>query len=96
MNDLFRNIVKDNVSSARDRATWDTASVVERATFGKIFNFLEGVVSLIAVFGCVFISNAMQNQKFLLYVCGALLARFRHSLFVRVRGLMNNMLGGGW
>ena len=106
MNDLFRNIVQDNVNSARDRASWDAASTVERATFGKVFNLIEGVLGLVAIFGCVFISNAMQNQKFLLYVCGALwlvpfiaagalLARFRHSLFVRVRGLMNNVLGGG-
>lgn len=110
MNDLFRNIVnntiRDNVNDARDRTTWDAASTVERATFGKVFNFLEGVLGLLAVFGCLFIANAMQNQKLLLYVCGALwlvpfiaagalLARFRHTVFVRVRGLMNSFLGGG-
>jgi hypothetical protein len=110
MNDLFRNIVnntvRDNVNYARDRATWDAASTVERATFGKIFNFLEGILGLIAVLGCFFIASAMQDQRLLLYVCGVLwlvpfiaagvlLARFRHTLFVRVRGLMNNFLGGG-
>ncbi len=105
MNDLFRNVVKDNVNYARDRATYDGASAVERATFGKVFGAIEGVLALVAVFGCVFISSAMQNQKFLLYVCGllwlvpfvvvgGLLARFRHSLFVRVRGIMNSFLGG--
>ncbi|SRR5581483_7165634 len=76
MNDLFRNIIsnaaRDNVNYARDRATWEAASTVERATFGRIFNFLEGILGLIAVFGCVFISSAMQDQKVLLYVCGVL------------------------
>jgi hypothetical protein len=106
MNDLFRNLVKDNVNYARDQATWQGASAVERATFGKVFAAIEGVLALIALFGCMFISGAMQNQTLLLYVCGllwlvpfivvgTLLARFRHSLFVRVRGMMSNFLGGG-
>lgn len=109
MNDRFRNffndIVKDNANYARDRATWEGASAVERATFGKVFNAIEGVLGLIAVFGCLFIAGAMENQKFLMYVCGllwlvpfivvgGLLARFRQSLFVRLRGLINSFLGG--
>jgi hypothetical protein len=105
MSDLFRNILRDEADYARNRAAWEGASVVERATFGKIFNAIEGVLALIALFGCFFISNAMQNQKFLLYVCGIawfipfiavgmLLARFRHGLFVRVRGIISGFLGG--
>ena len=102
MNDMFRNLLKDNVINARDQATWEASSTVERATF----NAVEGILALIALFGCVFISSAMQNQTVLLYVCGllwlvpfivagTLLARFRRSIFVRVRGTMNNFLGGG-
>jgi hypothetical protein len=105
MSDLFRNILRDEADYARNRATWEGASAVERATFGKIFNAIEGVLVLIALFGCFFISNAMQNQKFLMYVCGiawfipfivagAFLARFRHGLFVRVRGIISGFLGG--
>ena len=109
MNDLFRNIfnniVHGTVNSARDQATWEGASVVERATFGKVFNFIEGILGLIMVFGCVAISGAMSNNQFLMYLVGVLwaipfiaimglLARFRQSLFVRIRGIMNNFLGG--
>ncbi len=105
MNDLFRDLMNDNVNYARDRATWEGASAVERATFGKIFNVVEGILGLIAIFGCFAISSALQNQQFLIYVCGllwlvpfivvgGLLARFRHSVFVRVRGMMNSFLDG--
>jgi hypothetical protein len=104
MSDLFHNILRDEADYARNRAAWEGASAVERATFGKIFSAIEGVLALIALFGCFFISNAMQNQ-FLLYVCGiiwlipfiaagTLLARFRHGLFVRVRGIISGFLGG--
>lgn len=60
---------------------------------------------IVMLFGCFLISSATQNQTFLLYLCGILwaipflvvagmLTRFRHSLFVRVRGIMNRFLGG--
>ena len=109
MNDRFRNIVDevahDSVNSARDRATWEGANAIERATFGKVFNAVEGVLGLIALFGCFLIANVTQNSKFLMYVIGflwlipfivigGLLARFRHRMFVRVRQIMNNLLGG--
>src|SRR5438477_1003845 len=109
MNDRFKNIlnevVNDSVNSTRNRATYDGASAVERATFGKLFNVIEGVLALVALFGCFFISNATQNSQFLMYllgllwiipfiVVGALLARFRHRVFVMVRGIMSNFLGG--
>src|SRR5579864_7669132 len=99
MNDRFRNVLdnvmRDNVNSTRDRATWEGANMVERATFGKVFSAIEGVVALIALFGCICISGATANNRFLTYVVGllwlvpfivvgALLARFRHSVFVRV------------
>ena len=110
MNDRFRNILDevahDSVNSARDRATWEGANIVERATFGRVFNAIEGVVALIAIFGCFLISGATQNSKFFMYLCGVLwlipfiligglLARFRHRVFVLVRSLMSNVLGGG-
>ena len=110
MNDRFRNVLNDiahdNVNSARERATWDGANAVERATFGKVFSAIEGVLGLIALFGCFAIANITQNSKFLMYlfgllwlipfiVVGALLGRFRHRLFVRVREMMNKTLGGG-
>jgi len=109
MNDRFQNllsnIVHDNLNSTRDRATYEGASAVEQATFGKVFSVIEGILALIAFFGCMFISNLTQHSQFLMYVLGllwlipfivvgGLLARFRHSLFVRVRGIMNNFLGG--
>lgn len=109
MNNMFKNalneVVNDSVNSTRDRATYEGASAVERATFGKVFNAIEGVLALVALFGCFFISNATQNSHFLMYVVGilwlipfilvgGLLARFRHRMFVRVRGMMSNFLGG--
>lgn len=109
MNDLFKdivnNVVHGTVNSTRDQATWEGASVVERATFGKVFNFIEGILGLVMIFGCVLISNAMSNSQFLMYLVGiiwvipfvaimGLLARFRQSLFVRIRGIMNSFLGG--
>jgi hypothetical protein len=109
VNDRFRNILNevahDNADSMRDRATWEGASVVEQATFGKVFSAIEGVLALIALFGCFIISGATQNSHFLMYllgfvwivifiVVGGLLARFRHRVFVRIRGIMNSFLGG--
>jgi hypothetical protein len=109
MNDMFRNlmdnVVKDNVNTARDRAAWEGASAVEQATFGKVFNAIEGIIGLVALFGCFFISNAMANNQFMLYLCGflwvlpfiavgGLLARFRHAVFGRLRGVINGFLGG--
>jgi hypothetical protein len=105
MNDFFRNILRDEADYARNRVAWEGASQVERATFGKIFNAIEGVLALMALFGCFFISNTIQNPKFFMYVCGVLwlipfiaagtfLARFRRSLFVRVRGIISGFLGG--
>ena len=109
MNDRFKNILnevtRDSVNSTRDRATWDGANMVERATFGKVFNAIEGILALVALFGCFFISNATQNNHFLMYllgllwiipfiVVGGLLARFRQRVFVMVRGIMSNFLGG--
>ncbi|MHB8625448.1 MAG: hypothetical protein ACYDEO_04525 [Aggregatilineales bacterium] len=109
MNDRFRNVlndvVHDNVNSTRDRATWEGASVIERATFGKVFNVIEGILGLIAVLGCFLISGVTQHSQFLMIVLGllwlipfivigGLLARFRHRMFVRVRVIMNNFLGG--
>ncbi len=105
MNDLFNNILRDEADYARNRAAWEGASEVERITFGKIFNAVEGILAVIALFGCLFVSNAMQNSKFLMYVCGSLwlipfiaagtlLARFRRSIFVRVQGVIRGFLGG--
>ncbi len=106
MNDLFKTVLRDEADNARNRAAWEGASEVERLTFGKIFNAVEGVLALIALFGCLFISNAMQDSsKFLLYVVGliwlipfiavgTLLARFRRGIFVRVQGLIRGFLGG--
>ncbi len=112
MNDLLRqidasvnNLFRGQIDQARDHATYEAASAVERATFGRIFNFIEGIIVIVMLFGCFMISNAVQNQTFLLYLCGllwaipfialaGLLTRFRHSLFVRVRGLMSRFLGG--
>ncbi len=105
MNNLFRNILRDEADYARNRVAWEGASQIERATFGKIFNAIEGILALIALFGCFFISNAIQNPRFIMYVCGVLwlipfivagtfLARFRHGLFVRVRGIISGFLGG--
>jgi hypothetical protein len=105
MNDLFRNILRDEADYARNRVAWEGASQVERATFGKIFNAIEGILALVALFGCFFISNTIQNPRFLMYVCGVLwlilfiavgtiLARFRHGLFVRVQGIIRGFLGG--
>ena len=105
LKDIFNNIVSSEVNSARDRATWEGASAVERATFGKVFNAIEGVLALVALFGCFFISNVTQNSQFLMYVLGVLwlipfivigglLARFRQQLFVRLRGVINSFLGG--
>ena len=110
MNDRFKNIIDevahDSINSARDRATWDGANAVERATFGRVFSAIEGVLALIALFGCFLISGATQNSKFFMYLCGilrlipffligGLLARFQHRVFVRVRQLLSQILGGG-
>lgn len=103
--DFVQNLFKGQVDQARDHATYEGASAVERATFGKVFNVIEGIVFIVMLFGCALISNVVQNQTFLLYLCGllwiipfvalmGLLARFRHSLFVRVRGFMSRFLGG--
>lgn len=103
--DFVENLFHGQVNQARDHATYEGASAVERATFGKIFNFIEGIVVIVMLFGCALISNVVQNQTFLLYLCGllwvipflalmGLLARFRRSLFVRVRGVMSRFLGG--
>jgi hypothetical protein len=105
IDNFVRNLFKGEVDYARDHATYEAASTVERATFGKIFNFIEGIVFIVMLFGCFAISNATQNQQFLMYLCGfiwvlpfiavgALLARFRRSLFVRIRGIMKRFLGG--
>ncbi len=105
MNDLFKNVLRDEADYARNAAAWEGASEVERITFGKIFNAVEGVLAVIALFGCLFISNAMQNSRFVMYVCGivwlalfiaagTLLARFRRSIFVRVQGVIRGFLGG--
>lgn len=103
--DFVEGLFKGQVNQARDHATYQGASTVERATFGKIFNFIEGIIVIVMLFGCALISGAVQNQTFLLYLCGllwiipfialmGLVARFRHSLFVRVRGVMSRFLGG--
>jgi hypothetical protein len=105
IDDFVRNLFGGTVDVARDRASWEGASAVERATFGKVFNAIEVGLFLVMIFGCAFIANATENQKVLYYVCGilwivpfiavaGLLARFRRSLFVRVRGAMNRFLGG--
>lgn len=105
IDELVRNLFGGSVDYARDAATWEAANTVERATFGKVFNVIEGVIGLIVLFGCMFIINATQNQSFLMVVCGilwvipfiavgGLLARFRRSLFVRIRGTMSRFLGG--
>ena len=105
MNDLFRNLTNDTANTARDRATWEGASLVERNTFGKVFGAIGGVLGLVAILGCLFISSATQNSQILMYVCGilwlipfaiagTLLARFRASLFVRLRGFIAGFLGG--
>ncbi len=106
MNDLFKNVLRDEADYARNRVAWEGASEVERVTFGKIFNAIEGILALVALFGCLFISSAMQDSsKFLLYLVGiiwlvpfiavgTLLARFRRSIFVRVQGILRGFLGG--
>ncbi len=109
MNNRFRGlmneVVNDTVDSARDRATWEDANAIERATFGKIFGAIEFVLGLIALFGCFLISSATQNARLLTYLCGilwlipfiaggVLLARLQHRLFVRVRVILSNFLGG--
>ena len=108
MNDRFKNllndVVQDNANSVRDRASWEAASVVERETFGRVFNVIEGILALIAIFGCILLSGLTQNSRLLMYIVGiiwlipfillgTLLARFRHRLFVRIRGIINNFLG---
>ncbi len=105
MNDLFKNVLRDEADYARNAVAWEGASEVERITFGKIFNAVEGILAVVALFGCLFISNAMENSRFVMYVCGilwlipflavgTLLARFRRSIFVRVQGVIRNFLGG--
>ncbi len=105
MSDLFKNVLRDEADYARNAAAWEGASEVERITFGKIFNAVEGVLAVIALFGCLFISNTFQDSKFLLYLfgivwlvlfiaAGTLLARFRRSIFVRVQGVIRGFLGG--
>jgi len=105
-NNILNDVIHDNANSMRDRATWEGASMVERATFGRVFNAIEGVLGFIAIFGCFIIAGATQNSQFLMYLVGiiwlalfiavgALLARFRHRLFVRIRGVMSSFMGGG-
>ncbi len=109
MNDRFRGVLDEvlheTADSARDRATWEGASVIERATFGRVFNAIEGILALIALFGCFFISSITQDARLLTYVCGivwlvlfigagVLLARLRHRVFVRIRGILSNFMGG--
>src|SRR5579859_764430 len=102
---LMDEVMHDSVDSARDRATWDGASMIERNTFGKVFGVIEGALAVIAFLGCMFISNLTQHSQFLMYVLGllwlipfivvgGLLARFRHRLFVRVRGILSSFMGG--
>src|SRR5258708_4582537 len=106
MNDLFRNLIQGTANTARDQATWEGASVIERNTFGRVFSAISGILGLIAIVGCLFIASATQNTQILMYLCGilwlipftiagVLLARFRHSLFVRLRGVISGFLGGG-
>jgi hypothetical protein len=106
IDEIVRNLFGGSVDYARDRATYETASQIERATFGRVFRAIQGALMIVMVFGCLLISNATQNQTFLQYVCGflwilpfivvgGLLARFRRSLFVRIRGTMNRFMGGG-
>lgn len=102
---IVKNIFGSAVDRTRDGATYSAASAVERATFGRVFSAIEGGLFLIMLFGCIFISSATQNSTILQYICGilwvipfiavgTLLARFRNSLFVRIRGIMNRFLGG--
>src|SRR5690349_18437538 len=110
MNDLFRNIlgnvVRNEADMARNRASWEGASEIERATFGRVFNFIEGILGLVAIGGCFLISQAMTNNHILMYVVGViwlipfiviggLIARFRHAIFMRLRGVISGFLGGG-
>jgi len=103
IDDIIRNLFGGTVDYARDRASYEAASAVERATFGRVFNYIEGAVALVMIFGCFFISSATQGS-FLQYVCGilwvavfiaigGLLARFRHSLFIRIRGVLGRFMG---
>jgi hypothetical protein len=105
LDNIFRNLLGGATDHVRDRASYEGASAVERATFGRIFGFIEGGLFLVMLFGCMFISNFAQNQTFLLYLCGLLwvipfiviagmLARFRHSLFVRIRSMLGRFMGG--
>ena len=105
MNNLFRNLMSDTENAARDRATWEGASLIERNTFGRVFSAISGILGLIAIVGCFVIAGATQDKQFLMYLCGilwlipfaivgTLLARFRHSLFVRLRGIISGFLGG--
>ncbi|HVO69251.1 MAG TPA: hypothetical protein VMT24_04350 [Aggregatilineaceae bacterium] len=105
MDQFLRSVVSREADYARNRAAWEGASAVERATFGRIFNAVEGVIFLVMVFGCIAISSATANSRVLMYVVGfiwillfiavgVLLARFRHAVFVRVRGLISSFLGG--
>ncbi|MBZ0289608.1 MAG: hypothetical protein K8I30_18440 [Anaerolineae bacterium] len=102
---IGRNFFGGAADHARDQASYSAASAVERATFGRVFGFIEGALFLVMLFGCMFISNFAQNQTLLLYGCGILwvipfivvggvLVRFRNSLFVRIRGMLSRFMGG--
>ena len=67
---ILNNIVNDSVNTTRNQVAWEGASDIERATFGKVFNFIEGALAVIALFGCVFISGITQNSQFLMYFLG--------------------------
>jgi len=105
MNDLFRTILGNEADMARNAVSWEGASELERATFGKFFNFIEGIVGLIAIGGCFLISGAIGNNQLLLVIVGiiwlipfiligGLIARFRYAIFMRLRGIIYNLLGG--
>ncbi|MBN1429956.1 MAG: hypothetical protein JXB07_16420 [Anaerolineae bacterium] len=103
MQEFFNTIVRSQADYARNRVTWEGASMVERATFGKLFKAVEGILGLIAFVGLFFVLSITPDVACLPYVCillwlapftaaGIALARFRYSIFKRVRGTMNRFL----
>jgi hypothetical protein len=105
MDNFIKNIIGNEVNYARNQASWEAASEIERATFGRVFNFIQGGIALVVIFGCILISSATSNSQILQYVCGILwilpfvavgilLGRFRQELFFRLRGVINGFLGG--
>src|SRR5262245_50986298 len=98
--------MQDTANTTRDRVTWESESLIELNTCGSVLIAISGILGLIAIVGCLFIASATQNSQILMYICGiiwlipfgiagVLLGRFRHSLFVRLRGMINGFLGGG-